>query len=595
MRKLLSLLLLLAATITASAADPTALAYQTFATATLVENPTATSMADLGYAQTQNGDRSYTEKAPGTKPVIIPETDQYASSTKMSTSGVVLSATANIYFYVTGVSQLDLYVFNNSKNTAKVLTAVATPVSGEAVTKTFSNDGSTNGRSNKGELTLDPTASYTIKLSADQELVLYAFRFTPGTTLTPDGDPTYALTEVKVNGQANATALTALNSAKTYDDATAYDGMPTLSYTFTKTQNYQGADPVVTTTTNNVTLAADANDSKKYTGTFSIVDGGDAYTYNFTNVDYKTLYTLATASAVVKFNETHLKSQGYFAMVGTPAFGNQGDGEGTDSYYDVKSGRGFTFKVTGVKAFTLKYKNANSGEERHATVQLGSDAAVATPGVKGGIAESQVFVIDDATAETTITISSDESKTIYPLSVTLYQSLPTQSITLAGQYGTAVATQDLDFSQAQVAAYVLSAINDGTLTLTKVDAVKKGDAFLARGAAGSYNIPAATTTPTDTNLFLAGAGAAVSGACALTGNDTDGYCFAPCAATTAVPEGKAYFVPAAGQAAARYTFDFGTTAISALAAATQAAAPVKRIVNGQILIGNYNALGQQVR
>lgn len=125
-----------------------------------------------------------------------------------------MSATANIYFYVTGVSQLDLYVFNNSKNTTKVLTAVATPVSGDAVTGTFSNDGSTDGRSNKGVLTLDPTASYTIKLSADQELVLYAFRFTPGTTLTPDGDPTYTLTEVKVNGQANATALTALNSAR---------------------------------------------------------------------------------------------------------------------------------------------------------------------------------------------------------------------------------------------------------------------------------------------------------------------------------------------------------------------------------------------
>lgn len=575
MRKLLSLLLLLAATITASAENWQTIASYTYAAgdATGTPNPTGAIVTlKAGGETAASGSLPVTYKIAG---------DLAATNNKY----IQLTLTGDEALKAGDKITMSGYCGSSNKG-------------GFALGKQKTSADETTSNTTVGKNTL---FTHTVVLSTTSALVgatdIYLSRnltsmFFSSITIERDLDKkdvqstTSTVASVKI-GDDDLNIATALNGdAHSATSAAQYTGLQTVTFNFTNHITYTD------NTTEDVSESHDAKMTCADDGTITAAITFNSVDYNvtFTGVDYKTIYTLAGDQATLDLNdEAIMTGQGYIVLNPATSW------DSNKKYYNMADGRTMTIKVSGVAAFGINFTTDYTDRYYKVTV----DGTEIATGVVANKTEAKYNTGNTGTA--TIVIAGmkvdDKGGSIYPDNLVLYATAPatTQSITLDGQYGTAVATQDLDFSQAQVAAYVLSAINDGTLTLTKVDAVKKGDAFLARGAAGSYNIPAATTTPTDTNLFLAGAGAAVSGACALTGNDTDGYCFAPCAATTAVPEGKAYFVPAAGQAAARYTFDFGTTAISALAAATQAAAPVKRIVNGQILIGNYNALGQQVR
>ncbi len=139
-----------------------------------------------------------------------------------------------------------------------------------------------------------------------------------------------------------------------------------------------------------------------------------------------------------------------------------------------------------------------------------------------------------------------------------------------------------------VEAFIVTAINEGSMHMDPVDAVPAGTAVVVKAAQGTYTLSTATeTVDVDDNLLLASDGTVKGGSnIYVLANKSKGVGFYPTATTINIPEGKAYLdTSATGHVKEFIAFDFGgTDAINA-------------IDNGQLTVDSsviYNVAGQRV-
>ena len=271
---------------------------------------------------------------------------------------------------------------------------------------------------------------------------------------------------------------------------------------------------------------------------------------------------------------------------------------GYEGYYlDMKTGRTISIKMKNVTAFEVYLSGT---KDRTYTVKVGDAEPVEyIQSTSSGFAPSGV-IATGTTDEVTIVIEGGEN-TLYPVYVKVN---PAVTITPANDKSTYVTTTALDFSDvAGLKAYVATAAAAGKVTLEPVGAVPAGTPLMLVGTASTeYTVPVAASASAPTNMFVAG-----DGTTEFDGTTydyilyTDGKFYQIGSGTVAT--NKAYLHCTSNPTTSlsrELSISFGgVTGVENVEGAKVKALPVKRIVNGKLVIENegviFNAFGQKVK
>ena len=126
-------------------------------------------------------------------------------------------------------------------------------------------------------------------------------------------------------------------------------------------------------------------------------------------------------------------------------------------------------------------------------------------------------------------------------------------------YTTYVTKHDVEFP-AGVTGYIATAINTSTVHLGEKASVPATTPIVVKAAAGTYALPAITTTPESVtgNLLQASDGSVTGGdnIYALAKPEGQEVGFYPVNSSVTIPAGKAYLIDTTGNTVKGFTFDF---------------------------------------
>ena len=197
-------------------------------------------------------------------------------------------------------------------------------------------------------------------------------------------------------------------------------------------------------------------------------------------------------------------------------------------------------------------------------VEFNHQAGTNTVNVSTGEWNGTTHVWTGATSSVTFTIGgSSGNNQINGFTITLAETV---TIGSAG-YTTYVAKHDISFPDA-VTAYIATASDASTVTLTSKESVPEGTAIVVKGEAGTYALPTITTTPDDVsdNILLASDGSVKGDGSTIyalgvgkTGDSTGKVGFYLVGGNVVIPAGKAYLNLGGSPAKEFLTFDFSET------------------------------------
>ena len=267
--------------------------------------------------------------------------------------------------------------------------------------------------------------------------------------------------------------------------------------------------------------------------------------------------------------------------------------EATEYYNLSSTSRNIQLKVTGADNFRIVV--LGGGGDRSCNVTIGSGSATEVPVAKNTLITSDLFTIEDVTAETTITIAGT-GNSVYPVAIQF--NIPTtETITIpADEVATYVTQNALDFSSQNGAfkAYTVTAVSNTSATTAEATVVPAGTALLLKGAEGSYDVEIATSAEPVTNLLKASNGTVTGGDDIFAYSKTNKK-FMKVATTVTIPAGKAYLQADLQTESLDIDFEQATAVEAVAEANAEATAPVQVIKNGKLYIGNFNVAGQQVK
>lgn len=320
----------------------------------------------------------------------------------------------------------------------------------------------------------------------------------------------------------------------------------TLDYEFSDVQIKAGSASAVNTVLSNVAATIDITDAPTY---------GDAQTIEY---DEETHFIAAeqfdelSLDAMVEFTYNTEGADGYVGW-GPMAISSKADqnADGAVTYSD-----GFGIKAEGENVVTCKLSDIADA--------LNADYYPTTG--KYGAYWCMWGFGDGACTNTRVSIKAYDctNSTAEKFSANA-DGATTETITMSYDYATYIPQKALDFSEmTTIEAFVVTAVSDESVDLTKVYQVPAGTPIVVKGSTTDVPLAEYASEP-ETNLLTAATGThiAVTGDYVLSVQDGV-YGFYAAKAGTKITMGKAYL--AAPSEAKVYTFNFGNdaTAINAV-------------------------------
>ena len=516
-----------------------------------------TSVSGIGTYSSGNGGGNIVGYEPSNKGVKL-----NVKSTKVTVSGTeygYVILTVNTGYTV---KSLKLEGTSNSTNTI-ILKGVyedvdadnlATSLEGAtnkySTGKTFPNKSTTYVSSDV--VSLNATSNIVLLFDSSSDTQMRAI-FTLGWESAGAVTYSYELKDVEINGSAiSASDLSTLKTSHALTNADAFDILPPVKYTVTKTTFIGGVNNGTEDTEYSVTPAEDGD---KYVAKFNVNETD--YAITFTNINLVTCLDVTTNNTEVILSQDNIAAKGYldcndthFSDKGWPAPYN-------GNFLDMKSGRTITITVKNVTAFEV-YVNGTEG--RTYTVKVGkADAVSYTQSSSNGFVSSGI-ISTGTTDEVTIVIEGG-SESLYPAYIVFNPAVDAE-ITSAG-YATFSSDKAVDFSGASGVTVYAAKVNDaktaGALIEVKNKQVPANTAVVLKGAAGTYTASAIASAATISGNQLQIAATTMNGAAGniYVLNEKDGVVgFYKLSATGSLLAGKGYLkVDGVGEGRAMFEID----------------------------------------
>ena len=269
--------------------------------------------------------------------------------------------------------------------------------------------------------------------------------------------------------------------------------------------------------------------------------------------------------------------------------------EATEYYNLSSTSRNIQLKVTGADNFRIVV--LGGGGERSCSVKIGSGSATEVAVAKNALITSDLFEIEDATVETTITIAGT-GNSVYPIAIQ-FNVPTTETITIPTDGVLTYVTKNaIDFStiDGDIKAYAVTATSTSSATTAEVGAVAAGTPLLIKGTAGDYDVEIVASGETPSNLLQVSDGS-VTGGDNIYAYSKTAKKFKKVSSSITIPAGKCYLeIEGIGGDALDIIFDGEATAITNVNVNDNANyAPVKVITAKGVQIGKFNVAGQQVK
>ena len=430
-----------------------------------------------------------------------------------------------------------------------------------------------------------------------------------------DDDPRDALTlnfATTTGATYMTTDDTSLATSLSWDEDTSGESAKyTVSYTSSKTDvatvDANGVITKVGEGTTKITAKVTAANDATYKTTsasidFSVINAANYYSYT------------GTEPISISLEKTEIS--GYDGGAGTAKaylsvqsnnWSNETTADDiTGNFYNLSSvGRYIAINVTGVAAFIIRENNGTANRTYGISVN-DVEKTVVTHGGTG--VESSPIIATGTTGPVTIKALGKGTGSTYPIRIILLSKAEYESISFASGYAckTYVTEHDLDFTDADVNAYIATSVGESSIATKKISKVPAGTPILVKmqdtDVKGAFRLlPFATSTEDVADNILESSDGTVTGGTgiyAYTYDSTDNkYGFYPVSSTVTIPSGKAYLnTGGAAPASFDVIFEDEATAVEAIAEAkANTVAPVKVIKNGKLFIGNYNVAGQLIK
>ena len=440
--------------------------------------------------------------------------------------------------------------------------------------------------------------------------------FVSSITLTlVDDDPRDALTlnfATTTGATYMTTDDTSLATSLSWDEDTSGEAAKyTISYTSSKTDvatvDANGVITKVGAGTTKITAKVTAANDATYKTTsasidFSVINAANYYSYT------------GTEPVSISLEKTEIS--GYDGGAGTAKayltvtadkWSSETTADGiTGNFFNMSStDRSLELKVLGVSAFIVRDNNGTANRTYGISVN-GTEKTVVTHGGTG--VEASPIIATGTTGPVTIKLSGKGTGSTYPIRIILLNNEDYEAISFPSGYAckTYVTTNDVDFSDADVNAYIATSVGESSIATKKISKVPAGTPILVKmqdtDVKGAFRLlPFATSTEDVADNILESSDGTVTGGTgiyAYTYDSTDNkYGFYPVSSTVTIPSGKAYLnTGGAAPASFDVIFEDEVTAVDAIAETkVDTTAPVKVIKGGKLFIGNYNVAGQLVK
>jgi len=402
--------------------------------------------------------------------------------------------------------------------------------------KTFPNKSTTYVSSDV--VSLNATSNIVLLFDSSSDTQMRAI-FTLGWESAGAVTYSYELKDVEINGSAiSASDLSTLKTSHALTNADAFDILPPVKYTVTKTTFIGGVNNGTEDTEYSVTPAEDGD---KYVAKFNVNETD--YAITFTNINLVTCLDVTTNNTEVILSQDNIAAKGYldcndthFSDKGWPAPYN-------GNFLDMKSGRTIKITVKNVTAFEV-YASGKDGEDRPYTVKVG-DAEAKTYYQHSSASILPSGVIATGTTDEVEIVLEGGSSSVYPAYIVFNPAVDAE-ITSAG-YATFSSDKAVDFSGASGVTVYAAKVN-GTKTAVDLIEVKSKQvpaniAVVLKGAAGKYTASAIASAATISGNQLTIAETTMNGAAGniYVLNEKDGVVgFYKLSATGSLLAGKGY-------------------------------------------------------
>lgn len=491
-----------------------------------------------------------------------------------------------------GISSLKIYyTMSDSKFTSSDQSK-----SGNLMYQIGTNDevtsSTTGNKSNKTayvETISDISKDDVIKIySSNNRLVIFAIY----ATVKPTGpvDPVFSLTESEIT--VGETSRVQVGTTGDLDGITL-TGLTSSNPEIATVNASTGVITALAAGTTTISFTASSAVTGKYNATSTTVNlpltvNAPILTTNL--IDYPTKKTGITISGSCEFGEVKINTNSTTVSGIKFANGYTTNGSLNDNYVTLEVEGGF--KAGDVVTIAGAFNNSSNEKTSKVDIFTGEGSELTV------LFTTQQFVNGRTSAddpvEETYTLEADYDKLYLGRNggtstfvTTLKVSRPPVGVTVPSSgVGTFACAQALDFTSADVEAYVVSAVSASAATLEKVTAVPANTGIILKGTAGAHSIPVAVSADAPaTNLLKAAVTATAVGA-----NEVyvlkDGLFHLVNTAST-VPAGKAYLL-ASDVTSPELSLDFdGTGEISTGIENVEAQ---KGFLDGEF----YNLNGQRV-